>query len=53
MARGDEVTIQFISSDTNSLVSSCTAEGRGATEADDIRLAITSCLNSLMSAQNN
>jgi hypothetical protein len=44
-----EVTIQFISSDNNSLISSCTAEGRGDTEADDIRQAITRCLNSLLS----
>lgn len=44
-----EVTIQFISSETSSLVSSCTAEGRGETEADDIREAITRCLNSLLS----
>ena len=44
-----EVTIQFISSGTNSLISSCTAEGIGDTEADDIRKAITRCLNSVLS----
>lgn len=43
-----EVTIQFISSESSSLIFSCTAEGRGETEADDIRQAITRCLNSLM-----
>lgn len=42
-----EVTIQFISAKTNSLVCSCTAEGQGSTEADDIRQAITRCLNEL------
>ncbi len=47
-----EVTIQLISSENSSLVSSCTAEGRGDTEADDIREAITRCLNSLLSEGN-
>jgi len=42
-----EVTIQFISAKTSSLVCSCTAEGQGSTEADDIRQAITRCLNEL------
>lgn len=41
-----EVTVQFINAKTNELLSSCTAEGQGATEADDIREAITRCLNS-------
>ena len=44
-----EVTIQFISSTSNSLVCSCTAEGQGSTEADDIREAITRCLNKVLS----
>ncbi len=43
-----EVTIQFISSKTSSLVCSCTAEGQGSTEADDIRQAITRCLNEVL-----
>ena len=47
-----EVTIQFISSESSSLISSCTAEGRGETEADDIRQAITRCMNSLLSQEN-
>lgn len=47
-----EVTIQFISSDSNVLISSCTAEGRGETEADDIRIAITRCLNNLLSEES-
>lgn len=42
-----EVTIQFISAAANELVSSCTAEGQGETEADDIRQAIRRALNGL------
>jgi len=42
-----EVTIQFVSAKTSSLICSCTAEGQGSTEADDIRQAITRCLNEL------
>ena len=42
-----EVTIQFVSAKTSSLVCSCTAEGQGSTEADDIRQAITRCLSEL------
>ena len=47
-----EVTIQFISAESSSLICSCTAEGQGSTEADDIRQAITRCLNSLLSQEN-
>ena len=47
-----EVTIQFVASQTSALISSCTAEGRGETEADDIREAITRCLNSVTSTNN-
>ncbi len=47
-----EVTIQFISAKTNSLVCACTAEGQGSTEADDIRQAITRCLNELTPKRN-
>ena len=43
-----EVTIQFISAKSNDLICSCTAEGQGSTEADDIRQAITRCLSSLL-----
>ncbi len=42
-----EVTIQFISAKTNEMVCSCTAEGQGETEADDIRQAIRRALSSL------
>ena len=42
-----EVTIQLVSAKTSTLVCSCTAEGQGSTEADDIRQAITRCLNEL------
>ncbi|MCF1750086.1 hypothetical protein [Mariniradius sediminis] len=47
-----EVTIQFLSAKTNTTVCSCTAEGQGETEADDIRQAITRCLNGLLSKEN-
>ena len=47
-----EVTIQFISARTNRLVCSCTAEGQGETEVDDIRQAITRCLTDLLSKEN-
>lgn len=47
-----EVTIQFVSSKTSSLICSCTAEGQGSTEADDIRQAITRCLNELVPKKN-
>jgi hypothetical protein len=40
-----EVTIIFISAKTQETVYSCTAEGQGSTEVDDIREAITRCLS--------
>ena len=43
-----EVTIQFISAKSNMPVSSCSAEGQGETEADDIRIAINRCLSGLL-----
>ena len=43
-----EVTIQFVSAETHEMVCSCTAEGQGATEADDIRLAIRRALSGLL-----
>ena len=43
-----EVTIKFISAKTYETIYSCTAEGQGATEADDIRQAITRCLSGLL-----
>lgn len=42
-----EVTIQFLSAKTNMPVCICTAEGQGATEADDIRKAISRALKPL------
>ncbi|MBL0012042.1 MAG: DUF4136 domain-containing protein [Nitrosomonas sp.] len=42
-----EVTIALISAKTNEVVYSCTAEGQGSTEADDIREAIHRCLSGL------
>src|SRR5690606_7189808 len=47
-----EVTIQFISTKSNTLICSCTAEGQGATEADDIRQAISRCLSELIPKKN-
>jgi hypothetical protein len=47
-----EVTIQFISAENSSLISSCSAEGIGETEADDIRIAIRRCLNALLVSEN-
>ncbi len=44
-----EVTIQVVSAKTSSLVCSCTGEGQGSTEADDIRQAVTRCLSGLLS----
>lgn len=43
-----EVTIQFVSHSNNEIISSCTAEGQGITEADDIRIAIERCLDKLI-----
>ena len=42
-----EVTIQFLSAQTHSVVCVCTAEGQGSTEADDIRIAINRALEPL------
>lgn len=42
-----EVTIQFLSAKTYSVVCLCTAEGMGSTEADDIRIAINRALEPL------
>jgi len=43
-----EVTIQFISARSHSLICSGTAEGQGETEADDIRQAITRSLSAVL-----
>lgn len=42
-----EVTIQFLSAKTNMPVCICTAEGKGSTEADDIRIAINRAISPL------
>lgn len=47
-----EVTISFNSAKTYETICSCTAEGQGTTEADDIREAITRCLSGLLSKEN-
>ena len=46
-----EVTIQLVSAKSNTLISSCTAEGMGETEADDIRIAINRCLSGIFNIQ--
>ncbi|MBR9757103.1 MAG: hypothetical protein GYB39_03405 [Algicola sp.] len=46
-----EVTIQLVSSKSNEVISSCSAEGQGETEADDIRQAITRCLSALLNKE--
>lgn len=47
-----EVTIQFISAETKQMICSCTAEGQGETEADDIRQAIRRALDGLFPKNN-
>lgn len=47
-----EITIQFISAKSHKSICSCTAEGIGETEADDIRQAITRCLSGILSKEN-
>lgn len=42
-----EITIQFVSASTQYPICSCTAEGQGETEADDIRKAIRRALDPL------
>jgi hypothetical protein len=47
-----EVTIKLISAKSYKTLCSCTAEGQGSTEADDIREAITRCLSGLLTKEN-
>jgi hypothetical protein len=47
-----EVTIKFISAMSYETIASCTAEGMGSTEADDIRIAINRCLSGLFQNEN-
>lgn len=46
-----EVTIQFLSAKTRSVVCVCTAEGQGSTESDDIRIAINRALAPLFKSK--
>ena len=46
-----EVTIQFISADTQRPICTCTAEGQGSTEADDVRKAIQRALDPLFNSK--
>lgn len=43
-----EITLQFLSAKNHELIGTCTAEGQGSTEADDIRKAIRRCLNKVL-----
>lgn len=47
-----EVTIQFISAATQRPICSCTAEGQGETEADDVRKAIQRALEPLFKSNS-
>lgn len=42
-----EVTIQFTNAQTHSLICSCTGEGQGETETDDVRKAINRAMDEL------
>lgn len=42
-----EITLQILSADTHEVLCTCTAEGMGETEADDIRIAITRALKTI------
>ena len=48
-----EVTIQFVSATDQRLICTCTAEGQGQTEADDIRIAIQRALEPIFNSKNN
>ena len=45
-----EVTIQLLSAKTNEVVCVGVAEGRGETEADDVRIAINICMDEIFSS---
>lgn len=47
-----EVTIQFVSASTQLPICTCTAEGQGKTEADDVRIAIERALKPLFNPEN-
>ena len=47
-----EVTVSFISAKNYKKLCSCTAEGIGETESDDIREAINRCLSGLLTKWN-
>jgi hypothetical protein len=44
-----EVTIQLLSAKTNEVICVGVAEGKGETEADDVRIAIDRCMNEIFS----
>lgn len=46
-----ETTIQFISASTNEVLCTVSGEGMGSTEADDIRISINRCMQSVFGNQ--
>ena len=42
-----EVTLQFLSAETHEVLCTCTAEGMGETEVDDIRIAVNKALKEI------
>lgn len=51
-AYATEITIQFLSARTYQPVCTCTSEGVGETETDDIRVAIERCFEQLFPSNN-
>lgn len=47
-----EVTLQFLDGVTREPICVATGEGQGSTEADDIRIAITRCLDAVLGTSN-
>lgn len=48
-----EVTIQFVSAATQRMICTCTADGAGETEADDVQQAIKRALEPLFATSKN
>lgn len=47
-----EIMIQFVSASTQKLICTCTAEGQGLTDADDVRQAILRALGFVFQSRN-
>ena len=48
-----EVTIQLLSAKTNEIICVGVAEGKGETEADDVRIAINRCMDEIFSESDS